>query len=166
MVYLVSAGVTLLLLLLVPAALAYGAYRLLSRHRKPADKIAGVAPTGFRSWRLDQKRTLVLGIVLAILFIQLVMKKCFLFGNLLLSPALPPEPAWLSALLIGKDETLLALFFTGLVASVAVTGGLLILGGRGPADAATRALFWLLAFLESSVEILLLSARSNFSTAR
>ena len=56
------------------------------------------------------------------------MKKCFLFGNLLLSPALPPEPAWLSALLIGKDETLLALFFAGLVASVAVTGGLLIWG--------------------------------------
>jgi hypothetical protein len=83
------------------------------------------------------------------------MKKCFLFGNLLLAPALPPEPAWLSALLIGKDDTLLALFFAGLVASVAVTGGLLIWGGREPGDAATRALFWLLAFLVA-VQILLL----------
>ena len=67
-VYLVSAGVTLLLLLLVPAALAYGAYRLLSRDRKPADKTTGVAPGGFRTWWLDQKRVLVLGIVLAVLF--------------------------------------------------------------------------------------------------
>ena len=45
-VYLVSAGVTLLLLLLVPAALAYGAYRLLSRHRKPADKTAASRARG------------------------------------------------------------------------------------------------------------------------
>jgi hypothetical protein len=150
-VYLVSAGVTLLLLLLVPAALCYGAYRLLSRHRKPVNEVSG----GFRAWCLDQKRILVLGIVLAVLFIQLVMRQCFFLGNLLLAPALPPQPAWLSALVIGKDDALLALFFAGLVASVAVTGGLLILGGRGPGDAAARTLFWLLAFLVA-VQILLL----------
>ena len=154
-IYLVSAGVTLLLLLLVPAAVCYGAYRLLSRPRKPVNEMAGVAPGGFLAWCLDQKRILVLGIVLAILFIQLVMRQCFFLGNLLLAPGLPPEPAWLSALVIGKDDALLALFFTGLVASVVVTGGLLILGGRGPGDAAARTLFWLLAFLVA-VQILLL----------
>jgi hypothetical protein len=60
---------------------------------------------------------------------------------------LPPESAWLSRLVIGKDDTLLALFFVGLVASVALTGGLLILAGRAGGDAVTRCLFWLLAFL-------------------
>jgi hypothetical protein len=154
-VYLVSACVTLLLLLLLPAALCYAAYRLLSRRGKHEDKTRGASLAGLRAWCLDQKRLLVFGIVLAILFIQLVMKKCFFFGNLLMAQNLPPEPAWLSALVIGRDDALLALFFASLVATVAVTGGLLVLAGRAGGDAAARALFWLLAFLVA-VQVLLL----------
>jgi hypothetical protein len=83
------------------------------------------------------------------------MKKCFYLGNLLMAQNLPPESAWLSGLVIGKDDALLALFFAGLVASVALTGGLLILAGRAGGDPVTRCLFWLLAFLVA-VQVLLL----------
>jgi hypothetical protein len=160
-VYLVSACVTLLLLLILPAGLCYAAYRLLSRRRKPGDEAPDERLAGFRAWCPDQKRMLLLGVLLAILFIQLVMKKCFFFGNLLLAKDLPAEPAWLSALVIGHDDTPLALFFVGLVASVVVTGGLLTLAGRTSGDAAARGLFWLLAFLVA-VQTLLLPI--NFGT--
>ena len=154
-VYLVSACTTLLLLLLVPAGLCYAAYRLLSRRRKQAEKTPDNPAGRFAAWCIDQKRLLVFGIVLAILFIQLVMKKCFYLGNLLMAQNLPRESAWLSGLVICKDDALLALFFAGLVASVALTGGLLILAGRAGGDLVTRCLFWLLAFLVA-VQVLLL----------
>jgi hypothetical protein len=73
-VYLVSACVTLLLLLLLPAGLCYAAYRLLSRRRRPEGQPPNGRLAGFRAWCLDQKRMLLLGVLLAILFIQLVMK--------------------------------------------------------------------------------------------
>lgn len=141
-VYLVSAGVSLLLFLLLPAAICYAVYRLVARRWKLTGK-------------LNQKGLLVLGIVLAVLFVQLVMRKCFLFGNLLMAQDRPPDARWLSGLLIGADDTLLTLFFVGLVASIVVTGGLLVLAGRAGGDAAARGLFWLLAFLVA-VQVLLL----------
>ena len=55
----------------------------------------------------------------------------------------------------GRNDTALALFFVGLIASVAVTGGLLIAAGRAPGDGAARGLFWLLAVL-LAVQVLLL----------
>src|SRR5262249_906022 len=118
-VYLVSACVTLLLLLLLPAAIAWAAWRFLWRRGKRQGEAAPARPLS-RDTRFNQTALLLLGIVLAILVIQVLMKKCFFFANLLLQPNLPPEAQWLFALAAGKDDALLALFFVGLVASVAI----------------------------------------------
>jgi hypothetical protein len=152
-VYLVSACVTLLLLLLLPAAAAWVAWRLRRGRAKQHDKAAHA-----RSFDLSpasQTAMLLFGIVLAILVIQVVMKQCFFFANLLLQPEPPAEAKWLFALAAGPNDALLALYFVGLVASVAVTGGLLVLAGRTGGAVISRALFWLLAFLVA-VQILLL----------
>jgi hypothetical protein len=154
-VYLVSACVTLLLLLLLPAAVGCTAYRLWRRPKHHAQDAHRAKPEGSRAGWADQKRLLVVGIVLATLFIQVVMRQCFLLGNLLVAPGLPQEPGWLFALATTRNDTLLALFFVGLVASVAVTGGLLIIAGRAAGDAVARGLFWLLAFLVAVQTLLL-----------
>jgi hypothetical protein len=154
-VYLVSAIVTLLLLLLVPAGLGYATYRLVSRLQRRRTARSESSARLFHAWCLDPTRVLIAGIILSILAIQLLMRQCFVFSNLLLARNLPVQAAWLSDLLVRESDLPIALFFIGLVASVSVPGGLLIMAGRGPAGASARLLFWLLAFLVA-VQILLL----------
>jgi hypothetical protein len=88
-----------------------------------------------------------------VMMIQFVMRQCFLFSNLLLAPNLPPEPAWLVALLL--DDQLMPLYFSALVAACAGSLAILIavrrLEGERPPAVATR----LLAFL-ATVQLLLL----------
>lgn len=154
-VYVVSAVVALLLLALVPAGLGFATYRLMSRLYRRGSGPSGSSASRLRAWCLDPTRVLIAGIILSIIVIQLLMKQCFFFANLLVARNLPPQAAWLSELLVREDDLPITLLFVGLVASVMVTGGLLILAGRGPADASARVLFWLLAFLVA-VQLLLL----------
>jgi len=107
-VYLVAAVPSLLLMLLPFAVVAWGARRLLS----PARRAAAAA------WLLAPRRLVGFGIVFAVLAIQFVMRQCFDFSNLLLAPTPPREPAWLVRLLL--DDTLMPLYFTGLVAACAL----------------------------------------------
>jgi hypothetical protein len=75
-----------------------------------------------------------IGIVLALVFIQLVMRRCFYFANLLVAPSLPPGAGWLARLVL--DDSLMPLYFSGLILATLLSGALLILsrlaGGDGP----------------------------------
>jgi hypothetical protein len=155
LVYLVSAVVTLLLLMLVPAGLGYAIYRLVSRLRGPGSANSESSANWSRDWCIHPTRLLVAGIILSIVAIQLLMKQCFFFGNLLVARNLPPQAAWLSDLMAREDDVPITLFFAGLVASVMITGSLLILAGRRAGGAGARVLFRLLAFLVA-VQLLLL----------
>jgi hypothetical protein len=72
----------------------------------------------FAEWRAKPLRLPLLGIVVAVLFIQLVMRRCFAFGNLLLQKQLPDE--WISSVLLSSDGKL-TLYFSGLAAGTLLT---------------------------------------------
>src|SRR5580658_7058049 len=78
LVYLVSSVPSILIVVLVLAALGYVPYRLMPSavRDRPACWFAG--------WCAKPSRLSVVGIVLAVAFIQFVMRRCFAFGNLLL----------------------------------------------------------------------------------
>jgi hypothetical protein len=155
LVYLVSAVVTLLLLMLVPAGLGYATYRLVSRLHGLGSATPESSASRPRAWCISPTRLLIAGIILSIVAIQLVMKQCFFFGNLLVARHLPPQAAWLSDLMVREDDLPITLFFAGLVASVTITGSLLVLAGRSRGGTGAGALFWLLTFLVA-VQLLLL----------
>jgi hypothetical protein len=82
-------------------------------------------PTGSRS---STAPLLFAGSALAsTLLIQLVMRKCFLFSDLLLASELP-GPKCLAAVLLDRPRGLKELHFTVLVAGCLLTGGLFYLG--------------------------------------
>jgi hypothetical protein len=144
LVYLVSTVPNLVLLGLPVAALAWLVHRVLP---------AGARAAACR-WLLDPGRLTLIGIVFCVGMIQLVMRQCFLFSDLLLAAALPAEPAWLVR--VALDERVAPLFFTALVAGCAVP--LAILWAlRGAPAASVPAAFGrgLLGFL-AAVQLLLL----------
>ena len=55
--------------------------------------------------------------------IQFVLRRCFAFGNVLLSKELPDE--WITSVLLTSDGKL-ALYFSGLVAGTLLTAGILL----------------------------------------
>jgi hypothetical protein len=141
-VYLVSTIPGLVLLALPAVAALYAISRLF--------------PAGFRSrafaWWSDPIRLALTGIIVSVLLIQLVMRQCFFFSNLLLAPQLPQEPAWLAQLLL--DDGLMPLYFSALVAGCALPLALL-LTLRGELSKAATFARSLLAFLVA-VQLLLL----------
>lgn len=144
LVYLVSAVPNIVLLVLPVAALAWVIHRLL-----PAGARAAAG-----AWLMRPGRLTVAGIVFCVAMIQLVMRQCFLFSDLLLARSLPAEPAWLVR--VALDERIAPLFFSALVAGCAVPLAILwVLRGvpvAGTLDAFGRGL---LAFL-AAVQFLLL----------
>jgi hypothetical protein len=144
LVYLVSVVPNLVLLGLPVAALGWAVRGLL-----PADASSSVCERLMGPGWLA-----VAGIVFAVIMIQLVMRQCFFFSDLLLAPNLPPEPRWLSGLLL--DDRWMPLYFTGLVAGCFVSlATLWALHGspvQGTMDVFARGL---LAFL-AAVQLLLL----------
>jgi hypothetical protein len=76
------------------------------------------------TWWSDPTKLAVTGIVLSILVIQLAMRQCLTFSNLLVAEKLG-EPAWLHPLLVGETAGWWSLYFPGLVAVVVATGCLL-----------------------------------------
>ena len=78
----------------------------------------------FRQFREAWNYALI-GVIFAVLFIQLVERKCFQFMNgLLVQPKLEGDE-WLKAVLLDPTSNREAQFFAGLVAGVAATGWLL-----------------------------------------
>jgi hypothetical protein len=148
-VYLVSTVPSALMLALVLMVILYLPYKLI--------------PAGFRSrvkgwllqWAANPLHIPVLGIVVAVLFIQFVERQCFVFtGNVLLAKSLPAM--WIANVL-QSNEGRLALFFAGLLSGTMITGALLfyVLKRQTVQSGLSRALVWLLGFL-FAVEILFL----------
>jgi hypothetical protein len=107
LVYLVSSVPSILIVALVVAALGYAPWRLTPLPVRESVR------RWFAEWCAKPLRLPVLGIVFAVLFIQLVMRRCFAFGNLLLQKRLPDE--WISSVLLSSDGKL-TLYFSGLAA--------------------------------------------------
>jgi len=108
LVYLVSAVPSLVLVALPVAAIGWGVSRLLP----------DAARAGLRARVMRPRPLAWFGIVFALATIQLVMRQCFLFSDLLLARQLPPEPSWLVALLL--DDRRMPLYFSLLVGACAV----------------------------------------------
>jgi hypothetical protein len=139
LVYLVSAMLNVVLIALILSGLGYLFYRLLPM---------GVRSRIFSWWQRCQSRyelLSIVGIIVSVLMIQLVMKKCFFFNNLLVAQNLP-DPAWLARLLFNEERMLH--YFSGLVAGTAVPAAVLLALRKAP-TATGRLLFLkrLLAFL-------------------
>ena len=140
LVYLVSSMLNVVLVGLILAGLGYLLSRLL-----PASVRSRLAAW----WQqcLSRHELLALGgIIVSVLMIQLVMKQCFFFSNLLVAPHLPADPAWMARLLLNQGR--LPLYFSGLVAGMVIPAAVLFAVRKSPAGAG-RLLFLkgLLAFL-------------------
>jgi hypothetical protein len=148
LVNLVSAVPNILILLLVLVAIAYVPYRLM--------------PSSFRDrlrhwaagWTAKPVRLQVVGTVLAIAFIQFVLRRCFALDNLLLQKDLPDE--WISSVLLSSGG-MLSLYFSGLVAGALLTAVIFWYSLRlgSAATAAAELLLATFGFL-AAVEFLLL----------
>lgn len=112
LVYLVASVPSILIVVLLLGALCYLPYRL------TPDSVKSWVARQVREWCARPLRLQLLGIVMAVIFIQLVMRKCFAFGNILLRDRLPSE--WISSVLLTSDGKL-ALYFSGLVAGTLLT---------------------------------------------
>jgi hypothetical protein len=146
--YLVAAVPNILIILLVLAAVGYLPYKLVSVSLR--DRIKHWAS----SWCAAPLHLPFLGVVLAVAFIQFILRKCFAFGNLLLRTQLPDE--WSSTILLASDAKL-SLYFTGLVAGTLLTGVILlyVLWRETATSATSRFGVGVLVFL-LAVEFLLL----------
>jgi hypothetical protein len=149
LVFLVASVPNVLLIVMACVAVAYLPYRLVPRSWKARITQGGTA------WMAAPERLPLLGTVLALAMIQLLLRKCFVFGNLLLAQHLP-EDEWINGVLLG-DAGDRALYFTGLVGGTLLTGGVLLLAARRSASATTLStmLAGVLVFLVA-VEFLLL----------
>ncbi len=143
LVYLVSSLLNAVLMILILAALGYLFCRLLP---------AGTRSRLFAWWQESAARHdgwALVGVVFSVLIIQLAMRKCFLYSNLLLAPDLPAKPAWLARLLFNEGR--MELYFGGLVIGTALVFAILLAVWR--AQAPTRRfllLRGLLAFLAAA----------------
>ena len=82
--------------------------------------LPGVRDT-FVRWYSVPARPLIAGIVFAVLFIQIVMRQCLAFNDLLLAADLPKQPPWFRAILLAGDDIPMNLFVVLLLLGVAVT---------------------------------------------
>jgi hypothetical protein len=148
LVFVVSSVPSVLVIVLPVVAIGYVPYRLVPVSVK--DRIK----RRVSDWCVPPTRLPLLGVVLGVGLIQFVLRRCFAFGNLLLRDSLPDE--WLSSVLLTSDSNL-ALYFSGLVAGVFISGAILfcVLHRRSATSGASRFLTGLLVFLVG-VEFLLL----------
>lgn len=148
LVFLAASVPNVLIIVLLLVAISYGPYKLI-----PASVKNRVA-RWICDWCAPATRLPLLGIVIGVGLIQFVLRKCFLFGNLLVSKGLPDD--WLSSVLLTSD-TNITLYFMGLVTGTLISGVILFYAGRrgGEKGAVSEFLVGVLAFLVT-VEFLLL----------
>lgn len=148
LVYLVSSIPNVLLIVTVFLGIAYVPYKLLP------DAITKLTARRVGQWAGRPARLAVLGILLAIGLIQFVMRQCFVLENLLLADKLPKW--WISRVLLAQESNR-ALYFSGLVGGVLLTGVLLLLARRTESASSfgSKVSTGILAFLVA-VEFLLL----------
>jgi hypothetical protein len=86
--------------------------------------------------------------------IQVVMRQCFFYSNLLLAESLPAKPSWLARLMY--NDGLMSLFFSGLMAGTLIPAAILFNLFRSSDERRSlKLLRGLLAFLVA-VQVLLL----------
>ena len=160
LVYLVSTATSLVLLWLLLSAIGFLPYRWIRRR--------GLAPIS--SWWQHSKwfaldRLVVIGIVFSVAVIQLLMKQCFFFNNLLLSSNFPRESPWLADLLLSKNEKLFEMYFSGLIVAALISIALLLyVASKERVLPGSRYLFAVFAFLVT-VQILLLPVNYGYLLA-
>lgn len=148
LVNLVSAVPNVLVIVLVLMGIGYVPYKFI-----PVSGRNRLARWG-AEWVARPARLPLTGTLFALAFIQLVLRKCFVFGNLLLAKELP-RYEWITAILLTGNANL-SLYFSALVAGTLVSATLLLLACRQEAaTAASKVLTGLLCFL-LGVEFLLL----------
>jgi hypothetical protein len=149
LVYLVSSVPSVLLIVIVLWLVSFLLTRLLPSH------LRGRITQGLQACASKPNSMPLLGTLLAVALIQFVMRQCFVFGNLLLRPELPPF-GWINAILLTGDGNR-SLYFSGLVGGTLLTGAILLFAMRGGATTTSfsKALRGLLAFLVA-VQFLLL----------
>lgn len=149
LVYLVSFIPSVFLIVFVLAALVYVPYKLL-----PA-LLKNRANQRLKAWVSRPAALPLSGVLLAVALIQFVMRKCFVFGNLLFREQLPGHE-WINAILL-SDNLSRSFYFTGLVGGTLATGVVLFLIPHTsyPTTLFSKVLVTLLSFL-FSVEFLLL----------
>ena len=146
-VYLVSAIPVVVLFALIVLAVVYPLFRLVP---KPARARLGAA------WgKKDHPIGLtVAGIILSTLMIQMVMRQCFFYSNLLLGNSLPAEPSWLARLMY--NDGLMSLFFSGLIAGTIIPTAIVFSLYRCPDERRSFKLLRGLLTLLVAVQVLLL----------
>ena len=160
LVYLVSTATTVIMLCLLLSAIGFLPYRWARRR--------GLSPVS--SWWQRSKwsapdRLALIGIVFSVAVIQLLMKQCFFFSNLLLRSSFPRESPWLADLLLSKNENLFELYFSGLIVAALVSLALLLyLASKERAAPWSRCLFAVFTFLVMA-QILLLPVNYGYLLA-
>jgi hypothetical protein len=144
LVYLASLVPIVVLMALPIGVIAWAAIKLMPK----AIRLRG------REWAARPMRLAVFGIVFTVIVIQMAMRQCFVFTDLLLARELPTEPAWLVRLLV--DDRLMLIYFALLLAACVVPVAILVALRNGVAvDGPTTFAIGLLACL-AAVQILLL----------
>jgi len=148
LVYLVSAVPSVLIIVLVLAAVGYVPYRLIPRSLKERVK------NWVALWCASPSHLPLFGVVFAAGVIQLVMRRCFALSNLLLRSQLPDS--WASSVLLTSDGKL-ALYFDGLLGCALFIGGILVFVLQHDTTTTAASRFWLgiLVFLFAVAFLLL-----------
>jgi hypothetical protein len=116
LVYLVSLVPIVVLLALILLGVFYVPLRLVPERAR----VRLSAPLMVRAHPV---RLTLAGIILSVLMIQVVMRQCFLYSNLLFAQSLPAGPSWLAPLMC--NQGLMSLFFSGLIAGTAIPAAIL-----------------------------------------
>jgi hypothetical protein len=151
LVYAASAIPIAILLAVVPGALLVGALRLWPRLGRWLRARVGT-PRG----------AAIAGVVVSVAMIQLVMRRCFDLGDMLLATQVPDTTPWLAALL--RDPALMPVFFAAMIAGTALPVVALVVASRAPADTekAGAGPDWVAGLLALLVAIQLLLLPVNF----
>jgi hypothetical protein len=155
LVYLVSSVPNVVLLCLIICLIFYAPYVMLPRifKQKVSRSIAWSYQQAVNWWAFPTRLALA-GVAFAVIVIQVVMRQCYFYNNLLLAPRLS-GPVWLQKILLG-DEALKNLYFAGLLALMGLAITALSILHRHPLHTGpSRVLTRLLAFLVAVQTLLL-----------
>ncbi|HSS49368.1 MAG TPA: hypothetical protein VLX28_10510, partial [Thermoanaerobaculia bacterium] len=109
-------------------------------------------------------RLALVGIVFAVVTIQLVMRQCLCVQDLLFLGA-PSDPAWVGYLLLARGKAFRAFFFAGLLVLVGVTAWLRLAAGHSPGHGPSTRLGLVLLTLLLGVEVVFLPINYGILTA-
>jgi hypothetical protein len=146
LVYLVSSVPNVLIIVLLVALIGYLPYKLVPLSFRERLK------TSVAAWCMVPARLPLVGVIISVMMIQFVLRRCFSLGNLLLREELPNT--WITSLLLANDGKQ-SLFFSGLVAGVLLSAWLWLISLENRARGVSRILTGLLGFLVA-VQFLLL----------